>query len=745
MRPFLRRDLAARLASGAVALVIIIGLSWLGVSALTRIDSEGARSLRVSVGLEHMAAVCGGHDGQPACTYDDDEQARIERAHAAQRRIRVAVLHELRERLDAQLTALDEASEDLHRALVNADPSPQLGDAHVLAPMVDLRPAVSRELNNASRERLVEAIDEGFAVDLLAAIADRRGHLDDARTTVDQLLERDATAAAELVAIPRAHAGLADMVADADGDGGLARWLERAGTASQTPAAIGGLVRYHTAALSTAVADPNAAIWHGGFNDAVAREQAIELPSVRYRSPITDATHWRLLGTAFFGFASVLLLLVGPVTTAAQTASERQAGTLPVLRMTGLSAADLAWAMAIGPNVFAWVGGGGLLLVGTGVLALTAGPAAAALPLGLLALALLTTYPLAIGFGDALGQRLSPLVVGGLLGLVLAGGAFVGGMMVSFDALGLGFFLGPLPAVVGATANLTGFQGFAWGPAGMHGATATASLAYAAFLQVALAVICLRTWTRRVERAWEPLLTPGEGVALALASIGASLITLLDIASRSGAQSLEELNVATFVSMGLLLPVLGWLIVASLRRPARANAVAGHVAARWAFARFQGVLAIAAATTAVAYAVLMESAGLPAAGAEVMWATLAQVLLLAETAAAVVLCVARRREGKHRVALLGGLALVLQAIAVIAVYQLEAAYVVRSATAGFWAIAEGTSPYWLAFLALLWGTGLAIVFTALLRERDRKQAAADQPERNVDHDDDGMPGRRLIH
>ena len=75
LRPFLRRDLRARCVSAVVALFVLTGLSWLGVSALGKIDSREAHALRVQLGLESAWAVCGGPE-QPACNYDDREQDR---------------------------------------------------------------------------------------------------------------------------------------------------------------------------------------------------------------------------------------------------------------------------------------------------------------------------------------------------------------------------------------------------------------------------------------------------------------------------------------------------------------------------------------------------------------------------------------------------------------------------------------------------------------------------------------------
>src|SRR5262249_16333073 len=153
----------------------------------------------------------------------------------------------------------------------------------------------------------------------------------------------------------------------------------------------------------------------------------------RYRSPVSTDVRMQLLGSVMMLLGAILLIVVGPTVTATTTAREREAGTLPVLRMTGLSAGDLAMAMTIGPNVFALVAGLGLVTLAGGLLAATAGfVATATLMVVLLALSA-ATHLTAIGLGDALGQRVNAMVVGGLLGLgVLLPGA-IGTVMIAGD------------------------------------------------------------------------------------------------------------------------------------------------------------------------------------------------------------------------------------------------------------------------------------------------------------------------
>jgi hypothetical protein len=197
--------------------------------------------------------------------------------------------------------------------------------------------------------------------------------------------------------------------------------------------------------------------------------------------------------------------------------------------------------------------------------------------------------------------------------------------------------------------------------------------------------------------------------------------------------------------------MLAWLLVASLRRPARAHSVADHIEARHAFLRFQGFLALTTLLVGGTYHVVMNQAGLATEDSEIMWATLTQLLLAAETGVATLLWASRRRDGKLRVAFLGGAVVLMQLVAVFGTYRLEVEHVAltNSAASPLLLNAE-ISGYWMVFMVLCWAVGLALIFTALLRRRDDKRAAAQaaaehKAELEVEDDDDGMPGRRLIH
>ena len=99
LRPFLRRDLRARLVSALLTVAVLSGLVWLGISALAGIDSREAHDLRVQIGLESPSQVCGRSPYLSECNYDDRVQEKVDREHYRLRGIRVAVLGDLDRRI----------------------------------------------------------------------------------------------------------------------------------------------------------------------------------------------------------------------------------------------------------------------------------------------------------------------------------------------------------------------------------------------------------------------------------------------------------------------------------------------------------------------------------------------------------------------------------------------------------------------------------------------------------------------
>jgi hypothetical protein len=399
--------------------------------------------------------------------------------------------------------------------------------------------------------------------------------------------------------------------------------------------------------------------------------------------------------------------------------------------------------MVIGPNVFALVLGGSLLLTAIVLLSMTTGVCSLLLPLGLLAVLAAATHLTAIGLGDALGQRVNAMLVGALLGVGIMLPGLIGAGLASFDVAATGLLLGPLPPLMANIADLSGLE-----HVGLYLSSelTLTMLAYSIAAQALLALVCLASWRRRVEQGWAPLFRPLDGVLLALTSIGCSALTLLDISNHHQAEDFDALNLLTFLSSVFLLPVLAWLLAASLRRPARAGAVADHLETRRAFLRFQGFVLVTGALVGLTYHFAMNDAGLATSESEVMWATLTQLLLAAETAVATLLWASRRRDGKLRVAFLGGLVVLMQLATVFGTYGIEVAHVALTNTPAAPLLLDvEVSPYWLGFMILCWAAGLALIFTALLRRRDDKQAQQ-QAQADVEDDDDfGMPGRRLIH
>ena len=816
LRPFLRRDLRARLTSAAVAVSVLFGLAWLGVSALGRIDSREAHQLRVDLGLEDAFAVCGDeYGGQPACSYDDRAQAKVDREFSHARMMRTSVLVELQARVDLASDRLEEANALVEAAKSSKTTGVLQGDnvaleVALLQSVVDLRPAPVASVE-ARRARLlwplqvVEDCDTrdfdrggwlgctaasdawrrgGAAPDMRTALLKQleleRVTLTEISDQIDRLLARDGITEREddprLVSRTELTASVLPVEQDVDGYVQrleLAAWLavrppaaalqgwdlfdteadaDLMSSSVHHAAAASGLrsvddrlataAVVHTDELRELVFQPGHVQWHGAWTDPELAAQPILKDTERYRSPLSGAQQWQIIGTVLFLLSSIMLVVVGPVVTATTTAREREAGTLPVLRMTGMSADDLALAMTIGPNVFALVAGVGLLALALPMLLLTVGPVALLVPVAALLGLSAATHLTAIGLGDALGQRVNAMVVGGLLALGILGPGLVGAVMVIGDMAATGFLLGPLPLALASGASLSGMPFAAEAITGGSSDLGGTIAGYALVIQGMLGLLCLLSWRRRVEQAWAPLFRPFEGALLALASVGCSALSVLDLSERVHVQTYDDVNLITFVAVGFLMPVLGWLLVTSLVRPARAASVASVTEARRGLLRFQLFVLLTAGALAMAYRLVLERTGLASEQSEVMWATLAHGLMIGQSVVATLLWTSRRRRGRHRSLMVGFSVVVLQLVAAVAIYQLEVDHVALTrAAANPFLLGMGASPYLTAFLVLLWAAGLGLILAAVLRERARDDA--EEPSPSVG--DDEEPGRRWLH
>ena len=753
LRPFVRRDLSSRMTSSLATFLALVAVAWLGVSTLTGLDNEPARDVRVALGIEAQDAVCGETFGLPACTFDDREQAEIDAQWNRDASVRGAILHDVRLRVDGRLADLKTADKLLDtRSLAWTGTHAYGGDEELedlLVTELNLRPFVPVAERREWRSAYERA---GWA----ETDAETRALLHKERLVLAALLERiDRVQAREVDRTPlrrtvdRATTHALVFSAEAAEFDELGAWFVQAGHEDRASARLYSMLSTDRPIVAQAVLDRTNPVWHGGLEADTATVPYMDrlvAPAVRYRSPVSLWTQLHLFGVVLLGLGSLVLLVVSPVVTATTTAREREAGTLPVLRMTGLSAGDLALAMTVGPNVFALLTGTALVAVGTGLVVLQVGLAGVALPLLLLLVFTLSTNLVAIGLGDALGQRVNATVVGGVLGVALVLPGLVGAALTGFDVVGSGMLLGPLPTVAAVVAGLTGFPGVGLATGEEATALNGTLLTYALASQVLLGLICLNTWRRRVEQAWAPLFRPQEGIILGLILVGCSALSFLDLSARLETHTFAQLNLLALGSTLYLIPVVGGLLVASLRRPARARAVPSHIEARRAFLRFQALLALCVGAVGMAYWAVMGNAGLREQHFEIMWATLTQVLLVAETVVATFLWASRRRDGRARAVVIGSAIALLQSAFAVGVYFLEVAHVAReNAPAMPFLVGMGVSPYWTAFLLLLWGAGVVLILVALMREPMEASAEDSEVEPEDDDDDYGMPGRRLIH
>lgn len=768
LRPFLRRDLKGRLISAAIAATVIAGLCWFSVLAFTNLDNSTAKDYRVKLGLEVHDAICQSgpvKSDAPQCTFDDQAQDLVDRGWQRDREIRAAVLEDLDLRIEATLANLARAERLLARETIDFSNGLVAGGHMELAELLaipELRPlswhtlylddgtAVNNPLAAASYDTFRDSSPARTQVVLEGAIVKAREQLVGHRDIIARQRARD------LESVPSSGEQDRDLLVDdialAPGQlgmqAGTVAWFQADSISDVSRLAVTA-ARKHPLEFDTAL-DLASPIWSGGWDAPEWGEYA--KPKVRYHSPITDDQRYALFGSVLLILASLTLLLVGPVVSATATAREREAGTLPVLRMTGMSAGDLAMAMILGPNMFALALGGSLLISGSLLIGMTVGFEALVLPLVTLVVLSAATHVSAVALGDALGQRVNAMVVGALVGIAVLVPGLIGTGLAAGHFSSAGLLLGPLPAPLAAFAKFSGVHGV--GLSYFDNDMVATIFGYSLLVQLALGLICMASWRRRVEQGWAPLFRPLDGVILALASIGCSALVLLEVSSGQDTREFEDLNAVTFMANVFLLPLLGWLLIASIRRPARARAVASHVEARHAFMRFQGFVVATATLVGATYYVAMNHAGLLHESSELMKATLGQLLLLAETSVAILLWATRRRQHALRIAFVGGSVVLMQLGAMIGTYMLEVEHVARTNhAANVLLLGVDVSPYWLAFLVMCWAAGIALILTALQRSREEQRAAAsppdeppvDEPLVDDDDDDDGLPGRRLIH
>jgi hypothetical protein len=246
----------------------------------------------------------------------------------------------------------------------------------------------------------------------------------------------------------------------------------------------------------------------------------------------------------------------------------------------------------------------------------------------------------------------------------------------------------------------------------------TVLLAVSVVLQALAAMACATSFRRRIEAPWAAMFRPVEGFALAVAFVGAIALTLLDVASRVALRSYDDVNFAASIAAALLVPVVGALVVISMPRAARANAVPTLAETRRAFLRVQLVLLAATVLIGATYGVILHGSGLALDGHVVMVATLTAGLLTAETAIGVFLLASRRRHARGRILALGGLVVAAQTAFTAAVYTLEAAWVLaHGRAASAFLLGMDVSPWWLLALVVLWALGIAIVVAAVLLDK----------------------------
>ncbi len=722
--PFVRHHLRTKLVVAGLASLVCFIAAGHAMHTLARAPNIVAKGMRVALHLElPQAANCldehvddeGASKPRPICLYDNARYAQEMAAFTQGQQARLqAIAH-----LDAQAQQAQQALATLRAALADTADAAVTSDERMASvqqalaqAIVPLRPGSTpsemewRQLALARTmdwsRPLQSAAPDRATLDVLAA---REEELNTLRSTLTALRSRE--------------------------------WQDDEGrtTASVPPALVDELLQ-----------DATHPFWEGGWSNSDRTPLAPAF--AHYASPLDVHDMLGLWSGLLFGLAAFLLVVVGPTFAAVHVAREREANTLPVLRMTGLSGKQLAAALAARPNVW--------------VFSLAAGLLTAAVPLGCMGVASVghvlqtlalvgalsvATHLMAMVGGDMLGQRVGSLTVGGAVATLLLGSGAVGSVLLLLY-MPVGYLFGPLPLVANAIV----------GVAVAHAVLPTAEtfgttlFLYSLLVHGGLAGLCMRAWQRRIDEPWSPLFRPHEAALAMALSLGQTVLAVLSFSHSLSLSAwlwsgFDTVNAVTVASASFLAPWLAWLWVHSIKKPPHRRAAISARAARHAFVRFQGVLAATAIVLALTYAAVAARTGLSHMSSEIMWATLTQGLLAVETLVGTLLLAARASHNRHRPILLGTVLVAMQIAFAGAVYRFESFYVAveRKAMHPF-LLGTGVSGIWIVALVLLWALGLGLILTAILREHDRERLEAEALDNlDADDDDDADAPQKWLH
>jgi hypothetical protein len=751
--PFARKDLRTSVRSAATGLFVVLALFVSIAMSLGMSSASTAARLRFDLGIEARPT-------PHAMRFTADEHATAQRAHQELAEARRAVLDDLRLRIDYAVTASTHRGGDAPRvemltpslevpALTTAATHDAYGTHAALAPL-KREPGATSPFGQARQTLLALMKRESFPPAIAAAGIERA-------TLTEQLRRSDSSC--ELVDGPCRR---------------ILDWIE-AGEGAPASPLLADLTRGDWASLYQALTRADA--WYDDCHPlgemhveaSVLDTATSQAPMALSDLPLPPAP-WRYTNPApvrsflfFFGglcwMAAWLLLTVAtPAAATYRTATEREMGTFPNLRMTGLSSRELAAAIAVASNLVPLVGG--LLSLAFSALAWTCigfgGFVGATIP-GL-GCGLLVGLSMALVLGQSYGRRKNPSMLavavgslsllGGVAGLIGLGTSTASWSMFGPGAMGLGGILtSGLPLHLSQGDGLT--------------VTSTATVAVSLFMVTAAggAVwLSQRVWARKLENNDAHTLTRAEALGVVVTATLGCLLWLLEHGARWD-WSLEDWGLAVFFVDLCLVLVIASVALASTRRPALAGVRPSAEAVRRSFGWGTGIAAIVSAVSVITVVVIPGADDLPqalvsGASTRLLAPPLVQAALTCEVILAVILLRARTSQSVLRTMitgmfLAGGNALLtLFTVALVGANTASPAlaalpFVAQPATM----IQEGIAPIWVGLVVLLWLASAAALLLVLSGRGPMGTSYDDELPDDEDDDDDSWdePGPPVIH
>ena len=753
LAPFIRRDLHASVKLAAASAFMVLALCVSMSASLASSSTPTAAGIRYDLGIESRPTAHARH----AMYFSEEDRLFAQKSYDQAAKARVAILDELRLRL-AYATSLatsdtapsgdHEHKQWLQSLLVVSSLSEQLSRFHVgqiLAPLA---------LNQGTPSEL-RAADE--TIEALLARERPRAALPPGG------LDRDAFSA-------KIRAIHGDCDVQESQCTTFLSWIDAGGAAPISPL-LAKMSHEDFAGINDAL--NRTGVWlddchpRGDHEPEGARSHnhawstppplalaSLPLPHVPwfYENPAPLRAFLFMFGGLCWLVSWFLLTVVSPAAATYRAATEQEMGTFPNLQMTGLSARELAAAIAVASNLFPLAGG----LLGLCICALTwssigLGTAVAATIPGLGA-GLLVGLSIALVVGQSHGRRKNPTLLAVAVAAVCLGGGVCGLIGMGTSTVSWSIFG---PGALGLAGLLqSGLPSQLWNGFG-EPVSAWRALSITIFtISVAGGTLWItqRIWARKLERTFAVTLTRNEALIVVAFATTGGLFWFDEQATRWNWDA-SDLSMMAFLVNLALASIIASVALASTRRPALAGVRPSRHAVRRSFLWANAVIAV---VVGISLGGLLHASNSSLTASPMLGPIAVQATLTVQMAMVVILLRARTPQSVLRTMiastfLVGGNLVITVITVAIGTERFSHA---SSSLLPFIAqidamVTEGIAPVWVGLVILLWLASAAALLL-LLSGRGPMGTSYDDEILDDDDDDDDddswdEPGPPMVH